>query len=200
MGSRADRVPMARRSARCDGAPRSRRSRSRTRAALLLLALAALLLRGGEHVALMEGREVGHWGDAPRWIGWPRRCPPAARSPGLPPKCRCLGMRAWCCSGDFLSPLAEIQAVVARLRRNSGDRHAAAGARSRRRSAALHRRNRFRGLEREGETFIPPSRRYSRSLYRPIARATGRLARCLRAAAGFVSAFIARTIRPKRLC
>lgn len=85
----------------------------RERAELLLLALAALLLRGGERVRLVGGPGRSHAGRAglsalaealPR-SGGEGSLPPA--DPGLPRHARAVLF------GDFLSPLPEIQAMVA---------------------------------------------------------------------------------------
>ncbi len=100
-----------------DGAP-SMRWRSRQsatdkieRAELLLLALASLLLRGGERVRLLgvDSRAVG---------GLDRLAAELARLPdgdGLPPEAQMPRHARVVLAGDFLTPLAGIQAMVGRL-------------------------------------------------------------------------------------
>ena len=105
-----------------DGSPQMRwRSRlvpveKCERAGLLLLALASLLLRGGERVMLIAHE---------RATGFrPCRARPAGGGTGRyecgrgrPAAARfiCHAMPAWCCSVTFLSPLEDIQAEVGRL-------------------------------------------------------------------------------------
>jgi uncharacterized protein (DUF58 family) len=100
-----------------DGSP-SMRWRSRhastdkiERASVLLLALASLLLRGGERVRLlgMEGRPVG---------GLDRMAAELERVPdgtGLPPETRVPRHARVVLIGDLLTPLEQIQAAIGRL-------------------------------------------------------------------------------------
>ncbi|HEY2133322.1 MAG TPA: DUF58 domain-containing protein, partial [Acetobacteraceae bacterium] len=100
-----------------DGSP-SMRWRSRhastdkiERASILLLALASLLLRGGERVRLlgMESRPVG---------GLDRMAAELERVPdgnGLPPETRVPRHARVVLIGDLLSPLEQIQAAIGRL-------------------------------------------------------------------------------------
>ena len=87
----------------------------RERADLLLAALAALVLRGGERVRLIGGSGRSHAGRAGLTslvetvsaIGKSRSLPP--HDPGLPRHARVVLI------GDFLAPLEEIQAAIAAL-------------------------------------------------------------------------------------
>ena len=87
----------------------------RERAELLLLALASLLLRGGERVRLIGGAGRAHAGrTALEALAQLLSLPPVpaslpAADPGLPRHARAVLL------GDFLSPLPEIQAAVAAL-------------------------------------------------------------------------------------
>jgi uncharacterized protein (DUF58 family) len=100
-----------------DGSPSMRwRSRQSTtdkieRAELLLLALASLLLRGGERVRLLgvDGRAAG---------GLDRMAAELAHMPegsGLPPEVRLPRYARVVLIGDLLAPLEQIQAAVGRL-------------------------------------------------------------------------------------
>jgi len=88
----------------------------RGRAELLLLALAALLLRGGERVVLMEADARPLSGRA----GLERLAADLARvrgddHTGLPPPIALARHAGAVLFGDFLAPLEDIQAVIARL-------------------------------------------------------------------------------------
>ena len=119
----------------CAGA-RARASTDKIeRAELLLLALASLLLRGGERVRLLgAGRAAGR---AAGWTGWPpswSACPTATacrRMSRVPRHARVVLI------GDLLAPLEQIQAAIGRLAAIAGRRTSAAGARPRRGAAAL---------------------------------------------------------------
>ena len=97
---------------RSRGAPVEKRER----ADLLLLALASLLLRGGERVAMIEpdARPISGRSGLDRLAAATR---PARRTtmPGCRRLSLCRDTPAWCCSATFLSPLTEIQATIGRL-------------------------------------------------------------------------------------
>jgi uncharacterized protein (DUF58 family) len=127
----------------------------RERAALLLLALAALLLRGGERAALLrEGTRplAGRagldrlaeaiLGAAPDEAGLPAETP-------VPRHARVVLF------GDFLSPLPEVHAVVARLAGIPATGTLLQILDPAEVLLPYSGRIRFRGLEREGETLIP---------------------------------------------
>jgi uncharacterized protein (DUF58 family) len=132
------------------------------RAELLLLALAALLLRGGERVRLIssEKRAAGQV-VAPRASGGAALESLAealgrdAGEEGLPPQtmlprhCRVVLI------GDFLSPLDEVRAVVARLAAVPVAGHLLQVLDPAEALLPYAGRVRFLGLEREGETLIP---------------------------------------------
>ena len=84
------------------------------RAGLILLALAALLLRGGEHVRLIGSgtRAVAGRAGLERLADALERLPPGD---GLPPPARIPRHASVVLIGDLLSPLADIQQAVARL-------------------------------------------------------------------------------------
>jgi uncharacterized protein (DUF58 family) len=103
-----------------DGAPGMRwRSRQATttkieRAGLLALALAALLLRGGERVSLLAPTSRHAFGRA----GLERLAAELERLPegdGLPPEVKLPRHARVVLIGDLLSPLAAIQAAIGRL-------------------------------------------------------------------------------------
>jgi uncharacterized protein (DUF58 family) len=87
----------------------------RDRAGLLLLALASLLLRGGERVSLIEGGLRPIAGRS----GLDRRADALERAPdddaGVPPALPLPRHSSVVLIGDFLSPLGEIQTAVGRL-------------------------------------------------------------------------------------
>ena len=125
------------------------------RAGLLLLALAALLLRGGERVTMIvpDARPVSGRagldrlaealsGDADDDVGLPPRLP-------LPRHARVVLF------GDFLSPLADIQAVVGRMSAIPVTGYLLQILDPAEADLPYSGRIRFRGLEREGDTLIP---------------------------------------------
>jgi uncharacterized protein (DUF58 family) len=125
------------------------------RAALLLLALAALLLRGGERVVLLRENARPLAGRA----GLDRLAEALAGSApdeaGMPTNLAIPRHARVVLFGDFLSPLPEIQAVVARL---AGIPVTGTLLQVLDPAEALlpySGRVRFRGLEHEGETLIP---------------------------------------------
>jgi len=125
------------------------------RANLLLLALAALLLRGGERVTMIvpDARPVSGRagldrlaealaGNADDDVGLPPRVP-------LPRHARVVLF------GDFLSPLADIQAVVGRMSAIPVTGYLLQILDPAEADLPYSGRIRFRGLEREGDTLIP---------------------------------------------
>ncbi len=125
------------------------------RAALLLLALAALLLRGGERVSLIDTDSRPLAGRA----GLDRLAEALsnadADSPGLPPDMRLPRHARVVLLGDFLSPLPEIQAVIARLAGIPVTGTLLQILDPAEELLPYSGRIRFRGLERDGETLIP---------------------------------------------
>ncbi len=90
------------------------------RAELLLLALASLLLRGGEHVRLLAGREAGGWisGQAglSRIAAQLALLPAGSRNAGLPTAASELPRHSrLVLMGDMLSEPAQTEALFARL-------------------------------------------------------------------------------------
>ncbi len=151
-----------------DGSP-SMRWRSRgvateklERADLLLLALAALLLRGGERVRLISAdKQAGGRALAPQASGrgaldgLAEALGREASEDGLPPNlmlprhCRVVLI------GDFLSPLEDIRQVVARLAAVPVSGHLLQVLDPAEALLPYAGRVRFLGLERDGETIIP---------------------------------------------
>jgi uncharacterized protein (DUF58 family) len=84
------------------------------RASLLLLALAALLLRGGERVRLIgaDARSFSGYAALPRLADALDRLPPGD---GLPPEARLPRYARVVLLGDMLAPLDRIQAKIAQL-------------------------------------------------------------------------------------
>lgn len=127
----------------------------RERADLLLLALASLLLRGGERVLLMrEGaRSVSGRG------GLDRLAHDLSGSPfidaGLPPNMPLPRHAGVVLLSDFLSPLPEIQAVVGRFSAVPVTGYLLQILDPAEALLPYAGRIRFRGLEREGDTLIP---------------------------------------------
>jgi uncharacterized protein (DUF58 family) len=136
---------------RSRGAPAEKQER----AGLLLLALAALLLRGGERVAMIgsAARPVSGragldrlaetlMGASPDKLGLPPRVP-------LPRHARVVLF------GDFLSPLEEVQAMAGRLAAIPVSGYLLQVLDPAEADLPYSGRIRFRGLEREGDTLIP---------------------------------------------
>jgi uncharacterized protein (DUF58 family) len=170
----------------------------RERAGLLLLALASLLLRGGERVALIAP------GIAP---GIAAGIAPGARpvsgragldrlaetlgaqasdDAGLPPQVPVPRHARVVLFGDFLSPLEEIQAAVGRLAGIPVSGYLLQILDPAEADLPYSGRIRFRGLEREGDTLIPRvegvREEYGRRL---AAQQEGLAAICSAAAFGF---------------
>lgn len=127
----------------------------RERADLLLLALASLLLRGGERVLLMrEGvRPVSGRGGLDRLAQ--DLASAAADDAGMPPQLPVPRHASVVLFGDFLSPLAEIRAMVGRLAAIPVTGYLLQILDPAETLLPYTGRIRFRGLEREGDTLIP---------------------------------------------
>ena len=127
----------------------------RERADLLLLALASLLLRGGERVLLMrEGvRPVSGRGGLDRLAQ--DLASAAADDAGMPPQLPVPRHASVVLFGDFLSPLAEIRAMVGRLAAIPVTGYLLQILDPAETLLPYIGRIRFRGLEREGDTLIP---------------------------------------------
>ncbi|WP_135465629.1 DUF58 domain-containing protein [Crenalkalicoccus roseus] len=129
----------------------------RERAELLLLALASLLLRGGERVRLLGGPGRAHAGRAGlaalaeavalRGAGAAESLPPP--DPGLPRHARAVLF------GDFLSPLPEIQAMVAALAARPVRGHLVQVLDAAEETLPYLGRVRFEGLEAEEPALVP---------------------------------------------
>ncbi len=127
----------------------------RERADLLLLALASLLLRGGERVLLMrEGaRPVSGRGGLDRLAQ--DLAGAAADDAGMPPQLPLPRHASVVLFGDFLSPLTEIQAMVGRFAAVPVTGYLLQILDPAETLLPYAGRIRFRGLEREGDTLIP---------------------------------------------
>ena len=127
----------------------------RERAELLLLALASLLLRGGERVLLMRqgGRPVSGRGGLDRLAQ--DLAGAAADDAGVPPQLPLPRHASVVLFGDFLSPLAEIQAMVGMLSAVPVTGYLLQILDPAETLLPYVGRIRFRGLEREGDTLVP---------------------------------------------
>ena len=136
---------------RSRGAPVEKRER----AGLLLLALASLLLRGGERAAMIEPAARPVSGRA----GLDRLAAALLGSPdddvGLPPHVALPRHARVVLFGDFLSPLEEIQATIGRLAAIPVSGHLLQVLDPAEADLPYSGRIRFRGLEREADTLIP---------------------------------------------
>ena len=125
------------------------------RAGLLLLALASLLLRGGERVTMIapDARPVSGR------VGLDRLAETVAgtavEDAGLPPRVPLPRHSRVVLFGDFLSPLEEISETVGRLAATPVSGHLLQILDPAEADLPYSGRIRFRGLEREGETLIP---------------------------------------------
>jgi uncharacterized protein (DUF58 family) len=125
------------------------------RAGLLLLALASLLLRGGERVVMIEPDARPISGRS----GLDRLAAALTGSPdddaGLPPLVSLPRHARVVLFGDFLSPLAEIQATIGRLAAVPVSGYLLQVLDPAEADLPYSGRIRFRGLEREEDTLIP---------------------------------------------
>jgi uncharacterized protein (DUF58 family) len=128
----------------------------RQRAGLLLLALASLLLRGGERVALIApgiARPVSGRAGLDRLAA--TLGAQASDDAGLPPHVPLPRHARVVLFGDFLSPLEEVQAAVGRLAGIPVSGYLLQILDPAEADLPYSGRIRFRGLEREGDTLIP---------------------------------------------
>ncbi len=127
------------------------------RADLLTMALAVLLVRGGEHVALlgsghppMTGR-----GAITRMVEIVCRPVPAEGAPSLPPEAPLPRYAQTVLIGDFFAPLDEIAATVRGIAGRGVKGHLLQVMDPAEETLPFSGRTRFEGLEREGDTLIP---------------------------------------------
>ncbi|HLI13035.1 MAG TPA: DUF58 domain-containing protein [Alphaproteobacteria bacterium] len=129
------------------------------RAELLLLALAALLLRGGERVRLIATGELPATAPLASGRGALDGLAEAlgrdANEDGLPPNVKLPRHCRVVLIGDFLSPLEDVHAVVARLAAVPVSGHLLQVLDPAEALLPYAGRVRFLGLERDGETIIP---------------------------------------------
>ncbi|HTB45531.1 MAG TPA: DUF58 domain-containing protein [Acetobacteraceae bacterium] len=132
----------------------------RARAELLLLALAALLLRGGERVTLMApgARPVSGRAGLDRLaadLDGVMDNGQAGDGSGVPPRMKLPRHATVVLIGDFLAPLPEIQATIGALRSVPVTGSLLQVLDPAELELPYSGRIRFRGLERDGETLIP---------------------------------------------
>ncbi len=139
---------MAWRSAR--GAPEKRE-----RAELLLLALAALLFRAGEQVRLVGQVRVFRGRHGLATLAESLVVGPAGAEPGIPDAVRVPTHARVVLAGDFLAPLPEIRAGLARFAALPVRLHLLQVLDPAEFSLPYEGRVRFLGLERDGEALIP---------------------------------------------
>jgi uncharacterized protein (DUF58 family) len=154
------------------------------RASLLLLALAALLLRGGERVMLMapDARPVaGRTGLDRLAVALEAS---SAETTGMPPQIPLPRHATVVLIGDFLAPLAEIQTAVGRLSAVPTKGTLLQVLDPAEVELPYSGRIRFRGLERDGDTLIPRVESV-RSAYAERLRAQQEGLAAICAAAGF---------------
>jgi uncharacterized protein (DUF58 family) len=172
-----------------DGSPSMRwKSRGQAmqkveRADLLLLALAALLLRGGERVRLIGSDDRAAVGAA----ALDRLTQTLARIPegdGVPPQVKLPAHARVVLFGDFLSPLAEIHAAIARLAAVPVTGFLLQVLDPAETLLPYSGRIRFRGLEREADALVPRVEGVREAYAEALARQQRGLA-ALCAAAGF---------------
>jgi uncharacterized protein (DUF58 family) len=126
----------------------------RARAELLLLALASLLLRGGERVTMItpDARPISGRGGLDRLA---EALEGGVDDEGLPPRVALPRHARVVLFGDFLSPLSEIQTVIGELSAIPVSGHMLQTLDPAEADLPYSGRIRFRGLEREGDTLIP---------------------------------------------
>jgi uncharacterized protein (DUF58 family) len=136
---------------RSRGAPAEKRER----ASLLLLALASLLLRGGERVSMIapDARPISGRAGLDRLAE--ALTGVADLDEGLPPRVPLPRHARVVLFGDFLSPLEEIQAAVGRLSAVSVSGYLLQVLDPAEADLPYSGRIRFLGLEREGDALIP---------------------------------------------
>lgn len=124
------------------------------RAALLLLALASLLLRGGERVMMIapEARPISGRAGLDRLA---EALTGGVDPEGLPPRVLLARHARVVLFGDFLSPLEEIQAVIGRFSAIPVSGYLLQVLDPAEADLPYSGRIRFRGLEREGDTLVP---------------------------------------------
>lgn len=132
----------------------------RERAELLLLALASLLLRGGERVVLMRpgSRPLSGRTGLERLaidLGLPDPDRPEADTAGVPPALPMARHARAVLFGDFLSPLADIQAAVARMASAAVGGHLLQILDPAEMELPYEGRVKFRGLEHEADELVP---------------------------------------------
>lgn len=161
-------------------------SEKRERAELLLLALAALLLRGGERVSLIarDARPISGRAGLDRLAA--ALLTPADNDAGMPPRVALPRHARVVLFGDFLSPLADIQAEIGNLATRPVSGYLLQVLDPAEADLPYSGRIRFRGLEHEGDTLIPRVEgvrdEYSRRLKR---QQEGLAAICTAASFGF---------------
>lgn len=128
-------------------------SEKQERAGLLLLALAALLLRGGERVALIGERPVSGRAGLDILAGTLERT--AEDAIGLPPDGFVPRHARLVLIGDFLAPLEQVQAKIARFAAIPASLHLLQVLDPAEATLPYRGRIRFQGLEREADTLIP---------------------------------------------
>jgi uncharacterized protein (DUF58 family) len=131
------------------------RTEKRERAGLLLLALAALLLRGGERVMLIapDARPVAGRVGLDRLAAMLDGLPEA--EVGLPPQVKLPRHATAVLIGDFLAPLEEIQAEIGRLSAIPISGTMLQVLDPAEVELPYSGRIRFRGVEHDGDTLIP---------------------------------------------
>ena len=142
----------------CDNSPgmawRSRDAlpTKRERAAVLTLALASLLIRGGERVRLLGGAQRLPGGRAAldHLTAGLEGAPPGLPPPTPVPRHACVVM-----VGDFLKPIDEIRRVVETLAAAPAAGHMLQVLDPAETELPYRGRVRFRGLEREADTLVP---------------------------------------------
>lgn len=124
------------------------------RANLLLLALASLLLRGGERVMLMrpDARPITSRSGLDRLAA---TLEGADDSAGLPPEIRLPRHGSVVLLGDFLSPLPDIQALIGRFAGIPVTGYLLQILDPAEAALPYQGRIRFRGLEKDGDALIP---------------------------------------------
>ena len=126
----------------------------RERANLLLLSLASLLLRGGERVMMMQpdARSVASRSGLERLV---LELKLADDNNGLPPDVRLPRHGTVVLFSDFLSPLDEIRALIARFAAVPVTGYLLQFLDPAETALPYHGRVRFRGLESDGDALIP---------------------------------------------